>query len=176
VAGATAVVLALDQLSKEWALSALRDGPMDLVWTLRLNLTFNSGAAFGLARGLAPVLMVVGVVLVVLLAGAGKALIGGVGSSLALGMVLGGAAGNLSDRFFRGHGGAVVDFIDLQWWPVFNVADAAITCGALWLVVTRTAPGGDGDPASARWPGGADEADDVGPRGSSRVARWIRGE
>ncbi|MFP5378124.1 MAG: signal peptidase II, partial [Acidimicrobiia bacterium] len=47
----------------------------------------------------------------------------------------------------RDHGGAVVDIIDLQWWPVFNVADAAITCGAALLVVAgasgeRPAPGG----------------------------------
>lgn len=137
LAGASAAaVVALDQLTKEWALSALQDGPIDLLWTLRLNLTFNSGAAFGLARGLAPLLMVVGVIVVVLLVGAGRALLAGLGSSVSLGMVVGGAAGNLSDRFFRGHGGAVVDFIDLQWWPVFNLADAAICVGAALMVFT----------------------------------------
>ncbi|HEX7167995.1 MAG TPA: signal peptidase II, partial [Acidimicrobiales bacterium] len=52
-----------------------------------------------------------------------------------LGLVLGGAVGNLADRLFRDHGGAVVDFVDLQWWPVFNVADIAISVGAVLLVV-----------------------------------------
>jgi signal peptidase II len=53
--------------------------------------------------------------------------------------VCGGAAGNVVDRLFRGDGwlhGAVVDFIDLQWWPVFNIADAAITVGAVLLLVS----------------------------------------
>ena len=52
-------------------------------------------------------------------------------------MVMGGAAGNVVDRLFRGSGwfrGAVVDFIDLRWWPVFNVADIGVTVGGLLLV------------------------------------------
>jgi signal peptidase II len=59
--------------------------------------------------------------------------------AFALGLVLGGAFGNLSDRLFRDPGllrGAVVDFIDLQWWPVFNVADMAVSCGCVLLVIT----------------------------------------
>jgi signal peptidase II len=55
--------------------------------------------------------------------------------AIALGLVLGGALGNLADRLIRGHGGAVIDFIDFQWWPVFNVADMAITIGAVLLVI-----------------------------------------
>ncbi len=59
--------------------------------------------------------------------------------AVAAGLIAGGAVGNLLDRAFRGdqgflHGG-VVDFIDLQWWPVFNVADACVVVGALLLVV-----------------------------------------
>jgi signal peptidase II len=53
------------------------------------------------------------------------------------GLVLGGAVGNLADRVVRAPGllrGAVVDFVDLRWWPVFNLADAAITCGCLLLL------------------------------------------
>ena len=57
---------------------------------------------------------------------------------LSLGLVLGGALGNLVDRAFREGsgflGGAVVDFIDLQWWPVFNVADTAVSVGGVLLV------------------------------------------
>jgi signal peptidase II len=59
--------------------------------------------------------------------------------AIALGMVLGGALGNLADRIFRADdgllSGAVVDFIDLQWWPVFNLADSAIVIGAILLFV-----------------------------------------
>jgi signal peptidase II len=144
-----AVVVALDQLTKTWALAALDDGPTHLVWTLRLNLSFNSGAAFGLGKGLAPFFVAAGVVMVVLLVGLGRSA-GTTGpAAVALGLVLGGAVGNLADRLFRDHGGAVVDFIDLQWWPVFNLADAAITCGAVGLVLTgaRVADRGAGGPA-----------------------------
>jgi signal peptidase II len=59
-------------------------------------------------------------------------------SSLGVSLVCGGAAGNVIDRLFRGDAwlrGAVVDFIDFQWWPVFNVADAAITVGAVLLLI-----------------------------------------
>ena len=56
--------------------------------------------------------------------------------AVAMGLVLGGALGNLTDRVFRSNGGAVVDFIDPQWWPIFNVADAAVVCGAILLAIT----------------------------------------
>ena len=142
--GAVAVTVTVaDQLTKSWALRALDDGPIHLVWTLRLNLSFNSGAAFGLARGLAPLLAVAAVVLVVALLGMGWSRITTPAAGVGLGLVVGGAVGNLADRLVRDHGGAVVDFIDLQWWPVFNVGDAAITCGALLLVVS----GWKGQPA-----------------------------
>ena len=57
-------------------------------------------------------------------------------SLVAQGCIFGGATGNVLDRVFRGDGfmrGAVVDFIDLRWWPVFNVADIGIVCGAIAL-------------------------------------------
>ena len=84
---------------------------------------------------MAPLLVAAGVALLVVLAGFSRSLTGRL-PTVALGLVLGGAAGNLVDRLFRGHDGAVVDFIDLQWWPVFNVADMAIVCGAVLLVLT----------------------------------------
>jgi signal peptidase II len=64
-------------------------------------------------------------------------------------MVLGGAAGNLADRLARGDDplhGAVVDFIDLQWWPVFNVADIGVVVGGLLLVVIGMRPTLDHEP------------------------------
>ena len=132
-ATAAAAVVALDQLTKAWAVSALDGGrTIDLFWTLRLKLTFNEGAAFSVGGGsgglLALVgLLIVGVVYRSVLRWPGRL------PAVALGLVLGGAIGNLVDRVARD--GAVVDFIDLQWWPLFNVADIGISCGAVGLVV-----------------------------------------
>ena len=136
-----AAVVALDQLTKSIAERELANGPVHVIWTLQLNLSYNNGVAFSLGRGWAPVIVPVGIVLVALLVGMGRT-VATVAGLLALGLVLGGAAGNLTDRLIRGHGGSVIDFIDLQWWPVFNVADAAIVCGGALLVLTglRTRP------------------------------------
>jgi signal peptidase II len=132
-----AAVVALDQLTKEWAVSNLADRNIDLLWTLRLNLTFNSGMAFGRGDGWGPVIGVVAVVVIaVLLLGLRRQ--GDRLSTVAAGLVIGGALGNVIDRLFRSPGwfrGAVVDFIDLQWWPIFNVADMAIVVGGVLLVV-----------------------------------------
>ena len=132
-----AAVVALDQLTKWWALRTLGDRSIDLVGSLRLALTFNKAGAFGLGSSFVPVLAVVavGVVLVFVVRGDPSARLA---VAVALGLVLGGAFGNLADRVFRDPGllrGAVIDFIDLQWWPVFNLADAAITCGCVLLVL-----------------------------------------
>jgi signal peptidase II len=135
-AGAAAVVVALDQVTKWWALERLEGEPIDL-GVVRLAVSRNSGAAFGLGEGFAPVLVVVAIVLLVVLVRGGQMLAGRL-SAVAVGFVLGGAVGNLLDRLFRDGGwlqGAVVDFVDLGWWPVFNVADSAITVGAAALVV-----------------------------------------
>jgi signal peptidase II len=64
------------------------------------------------------------------------------GRAAIIGLILGGALGNLGDRLFRDDHGAVVDFVDLHFWPTFNVADACITVGCLLLVVSLLrAPG-----------------------------------
>ena len=141
--GVAAIVVAVDQLTKWWAVNNLQDRNVHLFWTLQLNLTFNSGMAFGRGRGFGPIIAVIGVCLVVgLLLGSSNAptKLGAVAS----GLVLGGAIGNLLDRFFREGsgflGGRVVDFIDLQWFPVFNFADAAIDIGAVLLIVVMLRP------------------------------------
>jgi signal peptidase II len=107
------------------------------VWTLRFALGFNSGMAFSRAEGWGPVIGVAAtLVLVYLLASLRRA--GSAVSLAGLSLVIGGACGNLLDRLFRGDAwmrGSVVDFIDLQWWPVFNVADSAISVGAVLLVL-----------------------------------------
>ena len=132
-----AAVVVVDQLTKQWALSTLDDRDIDLVWTLRLHLIFNSGMAFGSGEGFGPVIGVVAlVVVVVLLVSLGRR--GDRVSMVATGLVIGGAIGNIADRLFRSPGwfrGAVVDFVDLQWWPIFNVADVAVTVGGVLLVL-----------------------------------------
>ncbi|HEX2849413.1 MAG TPA: signal peptidase II [Acidimicrobiales bacterium] len=134
-AGLAAGVFALDQVTKTLAVRGLADGPVHVWWTVTLNLSFNSGIAFSLGPGLTPWITAVVVVLVVVLLALTRR-VTSPAMAVALGLVLGGAIGNLADRLFRGHGGAVVDFIDVRWWPVFNVADIAITTGAVLLVLS----------------------------------------
>jgi signal peptidase II len=78
---------------------------------------------------------VLGAVAVVLVAVLGAALWRATGwlRGLSLGLVLGGAVGNLADRVVRGHHGSVVDFVTLSHWPTFNLADSAVTVGVVLL-------------------------------------------
>ena len=132
-----AVVLVLDALTKQWAMSTLPDGPIELFGPVRLALTRNSAGAFGLGGAFVPFLAVAALGLVVYMVVVGSAT-EKLPMAVALGLILGGAFGNVVDRVFRSPGflrGAVVDFIDVGFWPVFNVADSAITCGCLLLLV-----------------------------------------
>jgi signal peptidase II len=132
----SSVLLALDQLTKSLALSRLEDGPVEVFWTLRFFLASNTGFAFGTAKGYGPWVGVVALVISVMLIRM-KNRIEATGGVISLGLILGGALGNLADRIFRGDGwgqGAVVDFIDLQFWPIFNLADAGIVVGVGSLV------------------------------------------
>jgi signal peptidase II len=125
-----AVVVGVDQLTKSWAVHRLSQGSIHVVWKLDLVLSYNTGSAFGLAQGWAPVITVV----VAAIVGGLLVALRGVRSTamaVALGLVLGGALGNLADRLVRGHHGAVVDFIALHFWPTFNVADSCITIGLI---------------------------------------------
>jgi len=139
VAAVAAAVIAIDQLTKAWAAHTLATRDIDLVWTLRLHLARNRGAAFSLAFGSGGVVAVLAIVVVIVLIAMGRRLNTRLGV-LSLSLVLGGAFGNLVDRLFRhGNGflgGAVIDFIDLQWWPIFNVADMAVSIGGVLLVLT----------------------------------------
>ena len=147
--GVAALVLAVDQLTKAWAVAALGDGRIiDLVGSLRLRVTVNYGSAFSLADGRGPLISLLALAVVAVLLRTGRHATQA-SMAVALGLVVGGAFGNLIDRAFRAGdgflGGGVVDFVDLQWWPVFNVADAAIVVGAalLFLVQWREPqPGG----------------------------------
>ncbi len=143
------VVVAADQVTKSLAVDQLARGPVHLFGPVSFELAYNTGVAFSLGSGLTVPIVVVAAtlagVVVWLARGAPNAAQAG-----AFGLVLGGALGNLADRLFRGHAGAVVDFVRVGFWPTFNVADACIVCGcaALAVGVWRRAsrgvpPGGD---------------------------------
>jgi len=137
VGGVAAAAVVADQLTKWWAVDRLSRGPIKIVGSLRLALSHNSAGAFGLGSGVVPMIVLAVVALVVVLFVVGRS-IDRSAMAVALGLVLGGAVGNLLDRVFRSPGfgrGAVIDFVDLRWWPVFNVADAAITIGCVLLVL-----------------------------------------
>lgn len=133
-------ILGLDQLTKWWASGALEDRNIDLFWTLRLHLVFNTGAAFSRGEGLGPLLSLLVLVVLVLLVRQGASTEDQV-ARVAVGAIVGGAIGNLADRAFRAGegflGGAVVDFVDLQWWPVFNLADATIVVAGGLLALRK---------------------------------------
>lgn len=134
-----AVWVLLDQLAKAWAERTLVDGePVQVVGDLlRLHLTYNSGAAFSLGTGLTGVLtMIATAIVLVVLWQAFK--VRSLPWAIALGLLLGGAVGNLIDRYFRAPGpgqGHVVDFLRLPNFPIFNVADIGVTTAACLIAL-----------------------------------------
>ncbi|MFD0362465.1 signal peptidase II [Nocardia sp. GCM10030253] len=134
-----AVLLGLDLLTKVIAVAQLTPGePVSIIGDFaRLTLVRNPGAAFSMATGMTWLLTLVAAGVVIGVIRIGRTL-RSLWWAIGLGMVLGGALGNLVDRLFRAPGplqGHVVDFVAIGWWPVFNVADSSIVCGAILLVV-----------------------------------------
>lgn len=137
-AAVSVAIVVADQVTKHWAQDALSGGrTIDVVWTLRFALGYNSGFAFSTGTGWGPWIGLVAIGVVVVLAVAMRRADNEV-SRTGLALIVGGAMGNIVDRLFRGEGwmrGKVIDFVDLQWWPVFNVADSAITVGGVLLAI-----------------------------------------
>lgn len=135
VFGVAGSIVLLDQLTKAWALSSLDAAdPVELLggW-LSLSLVFNSGAAFGLAQGQTIIITLLASVVTVVIARMARHLFS-LPWAIALGAMLGGAIGNLIDRVLRDPAplrGNVIDFLDVGFWPVFNLADVAVVCGAI---------------------------------------------
>ncbi|MBL0886766.1 signal peptidase II [Myceligenerans indicum] len=133
-------VLVADQLTKWWAESALSTGgePVELIGDLlQLRLVYNSGAALSIATGMTWVLTIIVVAVVIAILRLMRR-IGSRGWAVSLGLLLGGAVGNLVDRLLRDPGfarGHVVDFIDYAGFFVGNVADIAIVVAAVWIAV-----------------------------------------
>lgn len=133
-----ALVVVLDQASKRIVLEAFRDrGPMDLIdGVLRIRLTTNTGAVMGILSGSRVLLISVTIVsIAALIVFAYRMRYAPLPRRIFLGLILGGAFGNLIDRISTGE---VVDFIDMgigsYRWPTYNVADIAVTVGAVALI------------------------------------------
>ncbi len=136
---AAGLVIALDVLTKHLVVQHLehRDPVRLLGGALLLNVSRNSGAAFSFAQGATILFTVVAVAVIVVIVRTARRL-GSSAWAVSLGLLLGGATGNLVDRVFRAPGpgrGAVVDFLDFRVWPVFNLADSAIVVGGLLAVL-----------------------------------------
>lgn len=134
-----AVVLVTDVVTKVLAVKMLTPGqPVSIIGdTVTWTLVRNSGAAFSMATSYTWVLTLIASSVVLGIIWMSRRLVSP-WWAIGLGMILGGALGNLVDRFFRAPGhlqGHVVDFLSIGWWPVFNVADPAVVGGAILLVV-----------------------------------------
>ena len=120
-------------MTKVYVVAALEGGRVVDLGLLRIAVSRNPGAAFSFAEGATLLFTTVAVVVVVIILRTARRL-RSAPWAWALGLLLGGASGNLVDRLLRSPGvgrGAVVDFIDFQVWPSFNVADSGIVVGGL---------------------------------------------
>ncbi|HEX9713868.1 MAG TPA: signal peptidase II [Actinomycetota bacterium] len=137
------IVLALDQATKVIVVASMLEGQTIPVIDGVLHWTFqrNPGAAFGLFTDFPVAFTILASAIAVgILVYARR--VPDRTHAVALGLVLGGAVGNLTDRVFRPPGvfrGHVIDFVDLRVWPVFNVADAAVVVGAILLILAQYA-------------------------------------
>ena len=129
------VALVVDQLSKWWALDELKDGNViEVLPTLEFDLHYNTGFSFGTGTGMGRWIALLVVVLCLVLVHQIRVSETALRANLAA-VVLGGALGNLIDRLFRADdgplSGAVIDFIDVTWYAVFNIADILVVCGCI---------------------------------------------
>jgi signal peptidase II len=132
-------VLALDIASKAIVVATLSDRPPIrlLGGLLTLRESRNSGAAFSIGTSMTVVFTVIAVGVIIFILRTSRRIYS-LPWAVALGLLLGGAMGNLGDRIFRAPGpfrGWVVDWIEVPHWPVFNLADSAIVCGGVLMVL-----------------------------------------
>lgn len=137
--GSALLIIVVDQLTKWWVVATLDVGEkFDVFWKLRMNHVLNEGASFGKGQQFGPWIGVIAFGVGIALIFMGRR-VSSWQVAVALGVILGGAWGNLLDRLFRESdsflGGAVVDFVDTQVWPVWNVADMGVVCGGAALLV-----------------------------------------
>jgi len=130
----TLLVLMIDQLSKLWVVNNFIPGESRVVLNKVLWLTYvqNQGAAFGILQGHSWLFFICAILVIVILVVINSKQHLPATMQLIFGLIMAGAIGNLLDRLRLNY---VVDFFDLGWWPVFNVADMAIVCGGILLVL-----------------------------------------
>lgn len=133
------LVFVLDLATKLWVVAKLEgEPPIEVIGTvLQLDVVRNRGAAFGIGEALTIALTAIAVIVIAVIARIARKLYS-TPWAIALGLLLGGAFGNLADRIFRSPGvfqGAVVDFIAPTHFAVFNLADSAIVCGGFLIVL-----------------------------------------
>jgi signal peptidase II len=136
--GVAVTVLVTDTITKALVVATMSDrAPIRLLGgLLKLQITRNPGAAFSIGPSLTVVFAVIAVGVIVFILRASRR-IQSLAWAVTLGLLLGGATGNLTDRLLRAPGpfrGYVVDWIELPHWPVFNIADSCIVCGGLLAV------------------------------------------
>ena len=140
---AALLALAIDVATKSAAAAWLPGNPVELIAGLQLRVTRNPGAAFSIGTDVTWVFTIIAVAVITWIFWYTRAITHR-GWAIAFGVIAGGAAGNLVDRLFRAPGvgrGHVVDFLYLDWWPTFNLADSFLFCGvavALWLSLRNT--------------------------------------
>ena len=133
-------VLLLDIATKAIVVATLRPGvPVHVIGdVLEWDLLRNPGAAFSVGTGQTILFTAIAVAVVIYIVRTARKLYS-IGWAVTMGLLLGGACGNLVDRIFRAPGlfrGEVVDFIEVtRYWPVFNLADSAIVCGGILTVL-----------------------------------------
>jgi len=177
VLASTAVgIVLIDQVTKAWAVAYLQpriesgEGPLYIIDPLlRLTYVENTGAAWGMGAGYTWIFTIVAVVVGVVIVRFARTITSRAWA-LALGGLLGGLLGNLIDRLTRPPGpglGSVVDFIGLPNFPVFNVADIAITCSAVAMIILAWR----GIPLSESEPDGSSSDDSSSADSSSNDSR-----
>ncbi len=129
-----AVIFILDRVTKYFIINILHGGQSIKVFEFfHITLIFNTGTAFGLLKGQNTFFITLSVITTIAILFYSRThKLDDLLRSLALGLILGGAAGNLVDRIKFGY---VIDFLDFRIWPVFNVADSAITIGMILLCI-----------------------------------------
>jgi signal peptidase II len=167
--GLAAFVLAADVITKVLVVAKLAHHPPIrlLGGLLTLRLLRNSGAAFSIGTSMTVVFTAIAVGVIIFILRTARQL-RSLPWAITLGLLLGGATGNLADRLFRAPGpmrGHVVDWIQLPHWPVFNLADSAIVCGgALAVLLAVRGLRLDGTREASRQP---EPPDDAGPAGTA---------
>jgi signal peptidase II len=138
VLACASIVMVLDQVTKQIVLATIDPGqPHQIIFGIDLTNTRNRGVAFGLLGGGGDLVVFITIATIAFLLGYFAFHASRPGLWLVVGLVVGGALGNLADRVRIG---AAIDFIDPPLWPAFNLADVAIVGGVAWLALMLLSP------------------------------------